>query len=114
MPSDFDCVLLRVCAHVLCVYLSLGRCPLTWPVTGPSLRTLPYCTPHRGLETGHQRLKDEEQYRRREEAERAKDRERGGVGRERRETGEVKRRRGRRMGGEKRGGGRGEKGSKVT
>lgn len=84
MPAEFDCVLLRVCAHVLCVYLSLGRCPLTWPATGQSLRTLPYCTPHRGLETGHQRLKEEE-YRRREEAERAKEGERQSEQRKERE-----------------------------
>lgn len=61
-------------AH-MCMYLSLGRCPLTWPVTGQSRRTLPYCTP-RGLETGHQRLKEEdEEYRGGEEAARAKKRE---------------------------------------
>lgn len=46
-----------------CVYLSLGRCLLIWPVTGQSLHTLSYCNPHRGLETGHQKLKDEEQHR---------------------------------------------------
>lgn len=83
MLTDFVCVV-KVCAQVLCVYLSQGRCPLTWPVTGQSLRTLPYCTP-RGLETGHQRLKeDEEEFRRRQEAERA---EREGGGRKRKEKG---------------------------
>lgn len=112
-PTDFVC-LVRLCAHVLCMYLSLGRCPLTWPVTGQTLRTLPYCTPQRGLETGHQRLKgvEEEEYRRGEEAERAEERE--GVGRER-WTDEVKGRKGggKRMGREERGG-MGERGSKVT
>lgn len=87
MPTDFVCVV-RVCAHVLCVYLSQGRCPPTWPVTGQSLRTLPYCTP-RGLETGHQRLKeDEEEFRRGQEAERAGEREEEGRER-RRGTDEV-------------------------
>ena len=63
-PTSFVRVV-KLCAHVLCVYLSLGRCPLTWPVTGQSLRTLPYCTPQGGLERGHQRLKEveEEEYR---------------------------------------------------
>lgn len=37
--------------------LSLGRCLLIWPVTEPSLRTLSYCIPHHGLETGHQKLR---------------------------------------------------------
>lgn len=90
------------------MYLSLGRCLPTWPVTGQSLRTLPYCTP-RGLETGHQRLKEEdEEYRRREEAARAKKRE-----------GIVRKEKGDRKGGEEKGegekreGGRVERGSKV-
>lgn len=63
------------------MYLSLGRCLLTWSATGQSLRTLPYCTP-RGLETGRQRLKEEdEESRRREEAartEREREREEAG------------------------------------
>lgn len=46
-------------------YLSLGRCPLTWPVPGQSLRNPLYCTP-RGLVTGHQRLDQEDELWRRE------------------------------------------------
>lgn len=62
-----------------CMYLSLERCLLTWPVTGQCFHTLPYCIPHHGLETGHQRLKgEEEEYRRTEEAEQSRGgRERG-------------------------------------
>lgn len=55
------------CMQMCFMYLSLGCCLLTWPVTGQSLRTLPYCIPHHGLETGHQRLKEEEEYRTEEE-----------------------------------------------
>lgn len=47
------------------VYFSLGRCPLTWPVTGQSLRNPLYCTP-RGLVTGHQRLDQEDELGRRD------------------------------------------------
>lgn len=94
------------------VYLSLGRCPLIWPVTGQSLRTLPYCIPHRGLETGHQRLKEEEEEYRKKRGGRASRGE--GGGRKRKEAEQMRWRKKRKKDGKRREGGRGERGSKVT